>query len=165
MLITLRQLTWYTLIAKINNSVNYGYHLLCNENPRTPWEHLPQPPPSHPQPLTTNKFSVPCLSDKHKKMRCLIQSLQVQKIRFQKVQFATIRLKHTTRYWWFTRLPNDQCRHTHTQINTHKRSMQTHAFLCCNHIKCHMSSSSGICITASRSIASTTGSSPQMCFW
>ena len=80
------------------NSVKYAHLLLCNENPRTPGEHLPQPPPSHPQPLTTNKFSVPCLSNKHTKMRCLIQSLQVQKIRFQKVQFATIRLKHTTRY-------------------------------------------------------------------
>ena len=54
---------------------------------------------------------------------------------------------------------------THTQINTRKRSMQTHALLCCNHIKCHMSSSSGICITASRSIANTTGPSPQMCVW
>ena len=43
-------------------------------------------------------------------MRCLIQSLQVQKIRFQKVPFATIRLKHTTRYWWST--------HTHSPADS-----------------------------------------------
>ncbi len=40
-----------------------------------------------------------------------------------------------------------------------KRSMQTHTY----QIKCHMSRSSGTCITASRAIASNTGPSPETC--
>ena len=128
--------------------------------------------PSYPQPLTTNTFSVPCLSNKHKKWDALYRVSRSRRSGSKRsrlprydsnTQLATGEAHTHTLSCWFTRLANDQCRHT--QINTRKRSMQTHALLCCNHIKCHLSSSSGICITASRSIASTTGPSPQMCVW
>jgi len=171
--ITLWELTWHTLIAEINNSVNYARHLLCNENPRTPWEHLPQPPPSYPQPLTTNTFSVPCLSNKHKKWDALYKVSRSSRSgsKRSRVRRYISNTQHaTSEEHTRTHSPVDSLdlqminADTHTNKHTQTINADTRTLML-QPYQMLMSSSSGICITASRSIASTTGPSPQMCVW